>query len=286
MNIHQALLQATSLLSEISDTAKLDAEILLAHSLQKNRTFLYTWPDKDISAEIAQSFSALIQKRQQGTPIAHLTGYKEFWGLEFKVNEHTLIPRPDTECLVEAALNKLATLPSATVLDLGTGSGAIICALKHELTRISATAVDLQPEALEVAQYNANKHQLQIEFKQSDWFSAVKQQSFDVIVSNPPYIEEEDPHLFEGDVRFDPITALTSGKTGLEDIQQIVKNSCHHLTPNGWLLIEHGYNQQQSVQQIFSENGFKQVETITDYQNNPRVTLGQLAKTYKESFLC
>jgi release factor glutamine methyltransferase len=263
-----------------SESPLLDAEILLAYTLDKDRTYLFTWPEHELSSQQAEHFSELLKKRQVGVPIAHLTGSKEFWGLDFKVTSDTLIPRPDTEILVEQALLKIESFKqdhiNARVLDLGTGSGAIICSLKHEAPYIDAYAVDLQPAALEVAKQNADQHGLSIDFRVGSWFEPIANARFEVIVSNPPYIVEDDPHLSLGDVRFEPLTALTSGHDGLEDIRTLISESRSYLVEGGWLLIEHGFDQEAALQKLFTDNGFQQVETIYDYGHNPRVTLGQL----------
>ncbi|BBN58807.1 peptide chain release factor N(5)-glutamine methyltransferase [Hydrogenovibrio marinus] len=269
-----------------SESPLLDAEILLAYTLDKDRTYLFTWPEHELSAQQAEHFSELLKKRQVGVPVAHLTGNKEFWGLDFKVTSDTLIPRPDTEILVEQALLKIKQLHqdglNARVLDLGTGSGAIICALKHEAPYIEALAVDLQPAALTVAKQNAEQHGLSIDFRTGSWFEPMVNARFEVIVSNPPYIVENDPHLSQGDVRFEPLTALTSGQDGLEDIRTLISESRNHLVEGGWLLIEHGFDQEVALQKLFADNSFEQVETIYDYGHNPRVTLGQY-KNKKDS---
>lgn len=275
MQISQALQFGKSQLQASSDTPLLDAEILLSHLLQKNRTYLYTWPETPLTVEQKITFSKRLKMRLLGTPIAHITGEREFWGLVFKVNQHTLIPRPDTEILVETALEKLTSLHAPKLLDLGTGSGAVICALKSENPSIKAFAVDLEAKALEIAIENAKNHQLDIEFKQGSWFSPVESEKFDVIVSNPPYIEEEDHHLTEGDVRFEPISALTSGKSGLDDIKLIIEQALNHLNYQAWVCIEHGFNQANAVQTLFKEQGFHNISTQVDYGQNPRVTLAQ-----------
>ena len=262
-----------------SDTARLDAEILLAFVLQKDRTYLYTWPENQLSAEQTQHYLALIQQRQLGHPVAHLTGKREFWGLNLTVNRHTLIPRPDTEVLVEVALEKLQSVQHPKVLDMGTGSGAIICALKSERPDSEATALDFQLEALAVAQQNAKQLNLDIQFIHSDWFNAIANKTYDLIVSNPPYIEEQDPHLLQGDVRFEPITALTAGASGLNDIKHLIKEAKSHLNNQAWLILEHGYNQEASVQTLFAEHGYQHIQTVKDYQQNARVTLGQWLQT-------
>jgi len=274
------------------DSYRLDAELLLAHSLQVSRTYLFTWSDKLLDSQQQLAFETLLQQRLQGRPIAHILGEREFWGLSLKVTADTLIPRPDTETIVEAALERHQQAQSTSTpsyakpenktdqawsaLDLGTGSGAIALALKSECPLCSVTAVDFSEKALQVAKENALNLQLDVHFLQSDWFSAIKiTQLFDCIVSNPPYIEDADPHLLEGDVRFEPITALTSGQDGLEDIRKITDQAWSFLKPNGWLLIEHGYHQADSVAEIFKTAHYSNVRCIKDLGGNPRVTLGQ-----------
>ncbi|MGM0541574.1 MAG: peptide chain release factor N(5)-glutamine methyltransferase [Pseudomonadota bacterium] len=284
---NQQLIQAG-----LVDSPQLDAELLLAHSLQVSRTYLFTWSDKELNHQQQLAFNELLQQRVQGRPIAHILGEREFWGLKLKVTADTLIPRPDSETIVEATLElyQQAQSTSSTtdlklenksdqawsLLDLGTGSGAIALALKSECPRCSVTAVDLSEKALQVALENALNLQLEINFLQSNWFSAIAPtHAFDFIVSNPPYIEEADPHLFEGDVRFEPITALTSGQDGLEAIRKITNQAWSFLKPNGWLLIEHGYHQADSVAEIFKKEHYSNVRGIKDLGGNPRVTLGQ-----------
>ena len=266
------------------DSPQLDAELLLSHALNVSRTYLFTWPEKIPSAEQLKKFPPLLEQRLQGHPIAHILGEREFWGLSLKVTQDTLIPRPETETLVETTLNlmekkaqKILPPPYPTLLDLGTGSGAIALALKSEQPQLTVTAVDQSKKALKVAQHNADSHQLSIQFLQSNWFSALTapHATFDYIVSNPPYIEEKDPHLTQGDVRFEPLSALTSGEDGLDDIRYITQQAAAHLTPKGWLLIEHGYHQADSVANQFQINGFASIQLQHDLAGNPRVTLGQ-----------
>jgi len=276
----------------LTDSPKLDAELLLCHALNVSRTYLFTWSDKVPKAEQLKNFPPLLEQRLKGHPIAHILGTREFWGLSLIVTQDTLIPRPDTETLVEATLNLLqhktstpqgstkkspAPLKQTSLLDLGTGTGAIALALKSEYPKLSVTAVDQSLNALNVARQNAKNLQLEVPFLQSDWLSAFKvpHQSFDYIVSNPPYIEEQDPHLAQGDVRFEPLSALTSGKDGLDDIRTIAQQAKSHLNPQGWLLIEHGYDQADAVAGIFNHNGFINTQLKHDLAGNPRVTLGQ-----------
>ncbi len=264
----------------VNDSAKIDVEILLSHTIGKNRSYLYTWPEKEISTSDKNQFEKLLKQRLIGKPIAYILGKQEFWGLNFTVNEYTLIPRADTEIIVLEAIKKAKNHQGGyQVLDLGTGSGAIICALKHELPKINAFAVDFDANVLKTASLNAKTHNLKIDFRQSDWFSAFKAEEkplFQLIVSNPPYIKERNQHLENGDLRFEPITALKSGQDGLQDIKKICSEAPNYLCQNGWLLIEHGYQQAQAVQSLLQKNNFTQIKTIKDYADNDRVTLGQI----------
>lgn len=258
-----------------SESAKIDTELLLAFCLNKNTTFLLTWPEQTLTQAQQIQFESLLKLRHAGHPIAHLIGFKEFWGLNFKVTPDTLIPRPDTEILVETALEKTKNQQEGAMLDLGTGTGAIICALKSERPNAKAMATDFDQAALEVAQTNAKLLRLEIDFLQGSWFEPVLERKFNCIVSNPPYIEQNDQHLQQGDVRFDPITALTSGHDGLDDLTTIIAQAPSYLVPDGWLLVEHGYNQAEAVAELMKQAGLQSVELIYDYGNNPRVTCGQ-----------
>ncbi len=273
MNIQQALDWATDQLKSTSDSAKLDAQVLLQFVLQCNRTYLMTWPDKALSTAQQQYFEKLIALRQSGVPVAHITGEREFWSLPLKVTPDTLIPRPDTEVLVEAVLEKVQ-LTQCTLADLGTGTGAIALAIKSERPDWQVFAVDQSTDALAVAKQNAQSLGLDIECQLGDWLSCFAPNSLDVIVSNPPYIDEKDPHLSEGDVRFEPLSALVADNNGLSDIETIIEQATHVLKPGGMLFFEHGYQQAQSVQALLAKAGFSQIETVADYGGNPRVTLG------------
>lgn len=275
MNIQQALEQGLSILSD-GESPDVDSQYLLCHVLGCELSYLKMWPDKHLLAEQESEFLSLLQQRQQGKPIAHITGSRGFWTLDLNVTTSTLIPRPDTELLVEQALTHIT--PTMKVADLGTGSGAIALAIASEKPEIVVFACDYSANALTVANANAKKHKLaNTFFWQGSWLSAVKPQSFDIVVSNPPYIEVADPHLKRGDVRFEPLTALASGQDGLNDIRLIIQEARLCLKPGGWLLIEHGYQQAGSVTQLFEQAGFHLIETYQDYGGNDRVTEGQLA---------
>jgi release factor glutamine methyltransferase len=275
LTIQQALKQATNALQVHSASAKLDAEVLLAHCIERDRTYLVTWPERCLTAAQAKRYQVLIEQRLAGHPVAHLLGEREFWSLPLFVNSSTLIPRPDTEVLVEQAL-ALALPEHAQVLDLGTGTGAIALALKHSRPNWRLTAVDKMPDAVTLAKRNAERLQLAIEIKQSDWFANVPVISkYNLVVSNPPYIDADDPHLQQGDVRFEPHSALIASDHGLADIQHIISCARDYLAVQGWLLIEHGYQQAAAVRANFADCGYTHISTVQDYAQLDRVTLGQ-----------
>lgn len=257
------------------ESAKLEAEILLCHLLKISRAQLYTWPERELTDQEANDFFDLIYQRQQGQPIAYLTGEREFWGLNLQVNPNTLIPRADTETLVEIALQKATAYAQPKLLDLGTGSGAIALALASELNQAEIHAVDYSADALTIAKNNAKRLNLAVQFHQGSWFEPVVDQDFDIIVSNPPYIESSDPHLNQGDLRFEPSQALASGTDGLDDLRVIIAQAKTHLNPRGWLMVEHGYNQAQAVADLFQQSSYHAIELITDLAGQPRVTIGQ-----------
>lgn len=273
MQIREALQQAKQILKAAAiDTASLDANLLLSHVTSLSKVMLIAHDEDELSKEQEDKFFSLINKRKSGYPIAYILGYKEFFGLRLKVTEDTLIPRPDTETLVEKAL---AFNPQGKVLDLGTGTGAIILALKSELkSAIDAYAVDLSKKALEVASFNSQKLNLPVTFIQSNWFSMLGDLKFSMIVSNPPYIQKDDIHLTQTSLPFEPIQALSSEEDGLLDIKLICKEAKAHLENGAPLLIEHGFNQGEKVRAIFTEQGYKNVATIKDLGGNDRVTFG------------
>lgn len=260
---------------ESNHAAKLEAEILLCHVLQCQRSLLYTWPERELTPQQAEQFFTLIQRRQNGEPLAYITEQREFWGLNLKVSPATLIPRADTETLVETALEKIRDLPCAKVLDLGTGSGAIILALASERADGEFHAIDLSAAALAIAQHNAQQFGLNVHFFHGNWFEPVHANQYDLIVSNPPYIEDFDPHLQEGDLRFEPATALSSGSDGLDDLRLIINQAWLHLHHQAWLIVEHGYNQADAVSALFKHQGYQAVELRHDLSGQPRVTMGQ-----------
>ena len=274
-NSVKALLQRSGELADGSPTPRLDLELLLCHVLGKERSYLFSWPEHQLSPEQYQQFETLLEQRKQGHPVAYLTGRRDFWNLELRVEPSTLIPRPDTETLVEIAL-KLCDQRPRKVLDLGTGTGAIALALASERPGWIVTGCDRIAAAVALAQSNAALHKLErVSFILSNWFSALAGQKFDLIVSNPPYIVDNDPHLLTGDVRFEPTSALISGPDGLEDIRHITQQAPQHLKDLGYLIMEHGYHQGAEVRSIVHSHGFINVTTVADLAGHERVTFGQ-----------
>ncbi len=258
-----------------SDSPKRDSEILLGFVLQKTRSWLIAFDDALISDEQLARLSLLLARRQQGEPVAHLLGEREFWSLPLKVNNSTLIPRPDTEVLVEVAL-ELLPRTACQVLDLGTGSGAIALAIGSERADCVITGVDRVAEAVTLAQENAAQLALNnCHFRQSHWFSQLPAARYQLIVSNPPYIDAADDHLQQGDVRFEPLSALVAEEGGLADLRQIIEQSRLWLESSGWLVLEHGWQQDEAVRSLLSEAGYQQVTTRNDYAGHPRVSYGQ-----------
>lgn len=255
-------------------TARIEVQCLLQQVLMVNRAYLLTHPERILDESEHQRYTALFERRIQGEPIAYLQGVREFYGLEFKVTPDTLIPRPDTELLVEIALQHLPR--GAAVLDMGTGSGAIALSIAHERPDATVVAVDASKAALDVARENMQRLKLaNVCLLHSDWFNALAGSRFDVIVSNPPYIEAGDAHLSQGDVRFEPVTALVSGADGLDDIRRIIIGAKAHLNPGGWLMFEHGYNQAARVRDLLQQAGFNEIESLRDMADIERVTIAR-----------
>lgn len=276
ISISQAVSWAKTLLTD-SDSALLDARVLLCHVLNCSSAYLHTWSDRALSTEQISQYRSLIEKREQGVPVAHLTGCKAFWSLELLVNNTTLIPRPETELLVELALD-LSLAHDAQILDLGTGTGAIALSVAHERPSWHVLATDFDDVILDLTAKNITHNQIKnVTLLQSRWFDKVPEQRFDLIVSNPPYIDPHDDHLEQGDVRFEPKTALIAGNHGLSDLEEIITQSPHYLVNGGWLMLEHGYNQKRQVQAVLRSSGFDSIKTFQDLAGNDRVTLGQKA---------
>lgn len=277
LTIKNSLTLSVEKLSSLSDSVQLDCELLLSYILNKPRTYLHTWPDTTLSDKELNEFNLLLERRIKGEPIAHILGERGFWSLNLNVTADTLIPRPDTERLVELALELIPEKAQWNILDLGTGTGAIALSLAKEKPACHITATDQSLAALEIANLNAEKNQLtNVEFIHSDWFSKLSNQQFNMIVSNPPYICENDPHLKKGDVRFEPLSALTSGSDGLDDIRIIIKSSQQHLKHHGMLILEHGYDQAEAVCDLLKTAGFLRVYDFKDDNDQPRVAIGYI----------
>ncbi|NOT14301.1 MAG: peptide chain release factor N(5)-glutamine methyltransferase [Methylotenera sp.] len=259
-----------------TEEAKLEAQLLLQYVLNVNRAWLISHENDALQPNIHALFEALLKRRLSGEPIAYVIGSREFYGLDLMVTVDTLIPRPDTETLVEAALGEISLHDEYSVLDLGTGSGAIALAIAKNRPQANVIAVDASFAALEIARQNSANLQIpNVQFLLSDWFAALSHEKFDVIVSNPPYIEQNDAHLTQGDLRFEPISALASGADGLDDIRKIIDDSLVYLKPQGWLMLEHGYNQAELVADLMAQTGLVGVQTLKDLGGNNRVTIGR-----------
>ncbi|MFQ1852429.1 MAG: peptide chain release factor N(5)-glutamine methyltransferase [Aeromonas veronii] len=278
MQIQQARAHIMTVLAE-GESPRADADVLLCHLLGCRRSYLMTWPERELDAAQQATLQTWLARRLNGEPIAHLVGEREFWSLPLKVSPATLIPRPDTEVLVEQALTRIPQGPCA-VLDLGTGTGAIALALKSERPEIDVWAVDRMADAAALARENSAALGLPIEVRNGSWFEPLGEPDrdntprFAVIVSNPPYIDGADPHLEQGDVRFEPRSALVADDAGLADIRHIVAHAPAYLLTDGWLLLEHGWDQGEAVRQLLRDGGYREVATVRDYGDNDRVTLG------------
>lgn len=270
-DVRSALAAATHRLGD-----RTDAEVLLAYALSKPRSWLIAHANDVLSAEHTSAYNVLVEQRQAGEPVAYITGRRGFWSLELEVTPDTLIPRPETELLVELALQHLPRDRACRVLDLGTGSGAIALALARECPQAQLVATDVSIDTLAVAQRNARRHHIaNISFLHGDWFAPLDHRPFDVIVSNPPYIESDDPHLQQGDLRYEPLRALAAGRDGFDAIRRIVADAGQHLLPGGWLLFEHGWNQGEGARELLRHAGFVELSTARDLEQRERVSLGR-----------
>ncbi len=253
-----------------------EAEILLAHVLGKTRTWLHTWPERVLTPEQQAAFEGLLKRRLAGQPIAYLVGTRAFWSLDLTVTGETLIPRPETELLVEQALARIPLDAAWRIADLGTGSGAVALAIASERPACTLVATDRSAAALAVARDNAARYRLRnVVFCEGAWFTPLKDERFEMIVSNPPYIAEDDPHLAQGDVRFEPRGALVAGTDGLDDLRTLAAGAGEYLEPAGWLLLEHGYDQGAAVRKLLLAHGFEEVGSVRDGLGHDRVTLGR-----------
>ncbi|WP_299880926.1 peptide chain release factor N(5)-glutamine methyltransferase [uncultured Cocleimonas sp.] len=274
ITIQRVLFNARKELEAISDSAALDVELLLAHCLKKNRTYCHTWPEHELTQSEQRCFEDALKLRKDDYPVAYILGKKSFWTFDVEVTPDVLIPRPETELLVEVALEKIADIKNPKILDLGTGSGVIALALASERPDASIVACDSSKKALEVAQRNAVTLKLdqQIEFIHSDWFENITDKDFDLIVSNPPYIEPNDPHLNQT-IRHEPYSALVADDLGMRDIHHIIEYSKMFLKPIGLVILEHGYDQHLRTQSSFTLNDFIEIESKKDLAENIRITL-------------
>ncbi|MCF6324901.1 MAG: peptide chain release factor N(5)-glutamine methyltransferase [Gammaproteobacteria bacterium] len=275
-SIRNALNLAATTLAAHHDNAMFEGEVLLAHVLEKTRTYLHTWPERALSEIELTTFNQLVKRRDNGEPSAYITGEQEFWSLSLTVTPDTLIPRPETELLVELALEHIPADAHDKIADLGTGSGAIALALASERPHSQIIAVDFSAAALTVAERNRKKHSLNnVTFMQGDWLAPLSEFTFQVIISNPPYIREDDAHLQQGDLPFEPRNALIAANNGLDDIQRIATDSRARLAYGGWLLIEHGYDQAADVSEIFEHHGYHNITAHRDLSGQPRVVCAQ-----------
>jgi len=280
MIIEQALNHGYRLLDTRHDTdssANIDTQTLLCHVLDCERAKLFAWPEQPLSDSQQQQFLQLLEQRQQGKPVAYLTGHREFWSLTFRVTPDTLIPRPETELLVETILERFSPQQTVTLADLGTGSGAIACAIASERPDWPITATDISAAALTIARQNAAHHQLNnIHFLAGNWFEALPESHFNIIVSNPPYIASHDKHLDEGDVRFEPATALRGGEDGMDAIRYLCRGAGQYLKAGGLLIFEHGFDQQQPVLDCLQKNHYKNIFQLKDLGGHCRISGGQV----------
>lgn len=272
----QLLAHAAGQLAAISESPQLDAELLLSRALDRPRSHLRAWPDKQPDDEQRAQFETLLARRLLGEPMAYILGEREFWSMNLQVNADTLIPRPDTEILVEAALQRIPNERPCRVIDMGTGSGAIALALKQERPLADVCASDASALALQMARNNAKHLGLDIEFIEGNWWSPLNGRQFDVIVSNPPYIADADEHLRSGDLRFEPQSALAAGTEGLDDLRILVEGAPRHLAPGGWLLLEHGHDQGDAVRELLLAANLEQPGNRRDIAGHIRVSFARL----------
>jgi release factor glutamine methyltransferase len=270
------LLDAATAGLQALDTARLDAEVLLCMILDVGREYCHAHPEAQVPAAAAADFWRLVTRRQEGFPVAYLTGQREFWSLDLSVNQFTLIPRPETEQLVETALDLARTRDTPELLELGTGSGAVSIALARERPDARITATDLCRHALELAQHNAARHGIgNLSFLVSDWYAALGARRFDLILSNPPYVDEQCPALWQAPLRHEPRLALDGGRGGLEAVARIIAGAGRHLRPDAYLLLEHGFDQGESVRRLLRQYGFTDVETHRDAGGQERISGGR-----------
>ncbi len=258
--------------------AQLDARVLLRAVLQVTDAHLLAHPEQQLTGDQQRHYLDLVERRRAGEPVAYLAGEREFYSLQFTITSAVLIPRPETELLVELALARACSRPACRVLDLATGSGCVAIAIARNCAHALVTATDVSGEALAVARKNAERHGLTIELLASDWFGALATRQFDVIVANPPYVAANDPHLQAGDARFEPRQALVSGTTGYECIETIIAQSPRYLAPGGWLLFEHGHQQAPRSRELLESAGYGSISSLRDLGGIERVSVGQVGR--------
>ena len=273
VSIRQYLEDGAAILRRVSESPRLDAELLMGMVLRKPRSFLHAWPEQQLSEQEAACYEALLRRRFSGEPIAYMTGFREFWSMPLRVTPAVLIPRPDTELLVERALLRLPQDQDTRVLDLGTGSGAVALAIARERPRTQVIGVDISVAALELARANAELQKIgNVEFRESDWFDAVRGEKFNVVVGNPPYVAEDDPHLSRGDVRFEPRLALDAGETGMNCFRAILDRAHNYIVRQGWLLLEHGPDQHMPLRRLMEAQHYHDITLHKDAAGRDRVT--------------
>jgi len=276
--INTAIRWATERCRRCSDSARVDAELLLAHCLEKPRSYLYSWPEKVLDEPCWQRFQKLVEKRLEPTPVAYLLGTREFYSMDYATTTAALVPRPETELLVDLALQQIPSDQAMWVCDLGTGTGIIAITLKKQRPLAKVSATDIDSACLALARANAQRHQVDIEFFESDWYQGIPTGArFDLIVSNPPYVAAGHPFLAEGDLPAEPKLALTPGVTGLEALQQIVSQAPEYLQPGGMLILEHGYDQQAAVANLLQTHGFAEIRCESDHNELPRTSIARLS---------
>ncbi|MGD9386849.1 MAG: peptide chain release factor N(5)-glutamine methyltransferase [Gammaproteobacteria bacterium] len=273
LSIRHYLDDGAAILRAVSASPRLDAELLLGMVLRRPRSFLHAWPERELSAAEAKRYEELLRRRFSGEPIAYMTGIREFWSMPLRVGPAVLIPRPDTELLVELALNRLPADEDLRVLDLGTGSGAVALAIARERPRARVIGIDISQAALELARENARLMKIDnVEFRESDWFDAVRGEKFNVVVGNPPYVAEDDPHLGSGDARFEPRLALDAGAGGMNCFRAILERAHNYIVRQGWLLLEHGPDQHLPLRRLLEAQHYHDITLHKDAAGRDRVT--------------